>query len=145
MAGIDPISIALDLGGKILDKIWPDPAQKAQAQFELFKLQQSGELAKIAAETDLAKAQLAVNQVEAASTSTFISGWRPSVGWVGSCGLAYVSIVEPVARFVATVVFHYSGPFPTIDTSLTMQVLLGLLGLGSLRTVEKIKGAEGNR
>lgn len=143
--GIDPISIALDIGSKVIDRIWPDPAQKAQAQLELFKLQQSGELAKIAADTDLAKAQLAVDQVEAASPNMFIAGGRPFTLWVCGFGLAYVAILEPVGRFVATVAFHYSGPFPTIDTTLTMQVLLGLLGLGGMRSLEKIKGAEGNR
>ena len=50
-----------------------------------------------------------------------------------------------MARFVAQVWFHYTGAFPTIDTQLTMQVLLGMLGLGAMRSVEKIKGAESNR
>lgn len=145
MAGIDPISIALDIGSKIIDKIWPDPAQKAQAQLELFKLQQSGELAKLTAETDLAKAQISVNQEEAKSSNLFVSGWRPGVGWVCGFAFAYVSIIEPSARFVATVFFHYTGAFPTIDTTITLQVLLGLLGLGSMRSFEKLKGADGNR
>lgn len=142
---LDPISIALEIGGKVLDRIFPDPAQKAAAQLELFKLQQSGELARMTADTELAKAQIAVNQVEAASPRMFIAGGRPFVMWVCGMGLAYVAILEPIARFLAKVAFHYEGEFPVIDTTLTMQVLLGLLGLGGMRTVEKLKGAEGNR
>lgn len=134
-----------DFAGKVVDKLFPDPVQKAQAQIELFKLQQSGDLAKFAAETDITKAQIAVNQEEAKSTNMFIAGGRPFIMWVCGVAFAYVSIGEPVARFVLTVLYHYQGAFPVIDTSITMQVLLGLLGLGVMRTTEKIKGAEGNR
>jgi hypothetical protein len=74
--------------------------------------------------------------------SKFQSNWRPAVGWIGALGLGYVAIVEPIARFVALVVLHYSGPFPTIDTSLTMQVLMGILGLGAMRSFDKAKGVE---
>lgn len=134
-----------DFAGKVVDKLFPDPAQKAQAQLELFKLQQSGELAKFAAETEITKAQIAVNQEEAKSTNWFIAGGRPFIMWVCGLAFAYVSLGEPLARFVMTVLYHYQGPYPAIDTTVTMQVLLGLLGLGVMRTTEKLKGAEGNR
>lgn len=83
-------------------------------------------------------AQLQVDQVEAQSANWFVAGWRPFVGWVCGAGLAYVAVAEPVARFVATM-NGYHGAFPQIDTTLTMQVLLGMLGMGALRTVEKTK------
>jgi hypothetical protein len=83
-------------------------------------------------------AQLEVDRAEAASTSWFVAGWRPFVGWVCGAGLAYVAIIEPCARFTATM-SGYTGAFPPIDTTLTMQVLLGMLGMGALRTVEKTK------
>lgn len=140
-----PIAALLDLGGKLLDKVLPDPAAKAAAQLELLKLQQSGELAELAATTDLAKLQIQTNQEEAKTGNWFIAGWRPFIGWICGLGLLYVSLVEPIGRFVATVFFHYTGPFPVIDTSLTMQVMMGMLGLAAARTVEKVKGAEGNR
>ena len=70
---------------------------------------------------------------------------RPFIGWICGVSLCYVAILEPVARFVAQVWFAYTGAFPTIDTQLTMQVLLGMLGLGAMRSAEKIKGAENNR
>lgn len=90
-------------------------------------------------------AQVEVNAAEAKSANWFVAGWRPAVGWICAAALGYVAIIEPVARFIATVGVGYAGVFPAIDTTLTMQILLGMLGLGGMRTVEKVKGAEGNR
>ena len=90
-------------------------------------------------------AQIEVNKEEAKSANWFIAGWRPATGWICAFGLGYVAVLEPLARFVAQVGFHYSGSFPAIDTTLTMQVLLGMLGLGAMRSTEKVKKAEGNR
>lgn len=132
---LDPISAALDIGGKLIDRLWPDPTQAAQAKLELIKLQQSGELAEITAQTD-------INKAEAASNSVFVAGWRPFCGWIGGCGLAYAAIIEPTARFVATVMVGYTGDFPAIDTTVTMQVLFGMLGLGAMRSYDKVKGVE---
>lgn len=93
----------------------------------------------------LALAQISVNAEEAKSTSWFVAGWRPAVGWIGAAGLGYAAIVDPLARFIASVGFSYHGEFPAIDTNITMQILFGILGLGAYRTVEKVKNAEGNR
>ncbi|MDP3909039.1 MAG: 3TM-type holin [Gemmatimonadales bacterium] len=84
-------------------------------------------------------AQIEVNKVEAASTNWLIAGWRPFTGWTCAAGLAYVAILEPFARFITQVGFAYAGDFPVIDTSLTMQILIGMLGLGGLRSFEKTK------
>ena len=137
---LDPVSAVLDIGGKLIDRLWPDPAQRDAAKLEMLKMQQSGELAQLTAETELAKGQLKINEVEAASGSLFVSGGRPFVMWVCGGALAYATILEPVARFAATVLYHYSGAFPVIDTTLTLQILLGLLGLGGMRSWEKGKG-----
>lgn len=129
----DPISLALEIGGKVLDRVFPDPAERAKAQLELLKLEQSGDLAVMTAQTD-------INKVEAGSTHLFVSGWRPFVGWVCGVSLFYAAILEPFARFVATVIFKYVGEFPIIDTALTLQILLGLLGLAGMRSWEKKEG-----
>jgi len=136
----DPVTAALDIGSKIIDKIWPDPAQANAAKLELLKMQQSGELAQLTANTDIAKGQMAINQTEAVNVNWFVSGARPFIMW--GCGVAmlYAAIFEPIMRFVAMVVYKYQGPFPVIDTMLTTQVLLGLLGLGTMRTYEKKNG-----
>lgn len=88
----------------------------------------------------LVLAQTEINLEEAKSSNWFISGWRPYVGWICGTAFGYVGLVEPFLRFVATVIFGYTGTFPVIDTSLTMQVLFGLLGLGTLRSLDKKNG-----
>ena len=130
---LDPISAVLDIGGKLIDRLWPDPLQAANAKLELLKMQQNGYLAQMVAQTD-------INKVEAASSNLFIAGWRPFIGW--GCGFAflYSALFEPFARFVSTVVFSYQGNFPVIDTTLTMQILLGMLGMGALRSFDKKNG-----
>lgn len=134
----------LEIGKGIINRLFPDPAAAAAAQLELLKMQQNGDLAQLAAETDLAKLQIQTNIAEAAG-NWFTAGWRPCIGWVCGAGLAYAALIEPFARFIAKVWFGYTGEFPVIDTNLTMQILMGMLGLGAMRSIEKIKGAEGNR
>jgi hypothetical protein len=138
------LSGLFEIGKGIINRIFPDPAQAAAAQLELLKMQQNGDLAQLAADTDLAKLQIQTNIAEAAG-NWFTAGWRPCIGWVCGAGLAYAALIEPFARFTAKVWFDYTGEFPVIDTTLTMQILMGMLGLGAMRSVEKVKGAEGNR
>jgi hypothetical protein len=129
---MDPITALLNIGNTLINKIFPDPAQAAQAQLALLKMQQDGDLATMVAQTD-------INKVEAASSSMFVAGWRPFVGWVGGFGLAYAAILEPMLRLTATL-SGYTGEFPAIDTTITMQILFGLLGLGAMRSFDKVKG-----
>ena len=84
--------------------------------------------------------QLKINEVEAANPHWIVAGWRPFVGWVCAFGLAYVSIIEPLARFIAVVIFSYVGAFPSIDTTISMQILFGMLGIGAQRSYDKVKG-----
>lgn len=138
------------LGSKLLDRLWPDPAQKAAAVLELEKMRQTGELAQLASDTDLAKAQIAVNLEEAKSTNIFVSGWRPAVGWVCAFAFAYSYVLLPFMQF-AVFTFGTQGMadglanLPKLELGDMVPVLLGMLGLSSLRTAEKIKGAEANR
>ncbi len=137
---LDPITALLDFGSKVIERIFPDPSQAAQAKLELFKMQQSGELAAMAAEVSIQTAQIKVNEESAKSSSLWVSGARPFILW--GCGFAmlYAAVFEPIMRFVAVVCFAYAGNFPALDTTLTTQVLLGLLGLSGMRTLDKIKG-----
>jgi hypothetical protein len=134
----DPITAALDLGGKLIDRLIPDPAQKQAAALELLKLQQSGELAQLTADTDLAEGQLGVNQAEATNANFLVSGWRPAVGWTCCAGLAYSFVLRPIA---APFVQKYVGaPMEALDMGTLGTLLFGMLGLGGMRTVEKING-----
>lgn len=128
----DPISAALDIGGKLIDRLWPDPAQAAAAKLELLKLQQSGELQQITG-------QLEINKVEAANPSVFVAGWRPFIGWVCGTALAYQYLVRPLSMGISAAVGHPIPAMPGLDNNL-WELMFGLLGLGTLRTYEKTKG-----
>jgi len=138
---MNPLFLApiLELGKGLINRFFPDPAQAAAAQLELLKMAQTGELAQLAAEAEIAKAQIAVNQVEAASTSIWVSGWRPFVGWVCGAAFAYKFVLAPALAFALAVAGH-PIELPVLDFTEMSTVLLGMLGIGALRTVEKVKG-----
>lgn len=138
------VSIVGDTVGKLIDRLWPDKiaqaAERAKAEQELLKLAQEDKLDERAKNTQLQLAQIDVNKTEAESESWFTSNWRPFVGWVCGVSLAYAAVLEPIFRFTAQVGFNYMGDFPVLDTGLTLQILGGLLGLGVLRSYDKVKG-----
>lgn len=87
--------------------------------------------------------QTKINEVEAGSAKLFVAGWRPAVGWVCAMGLFYGTIGKPFLEFIAGL-FGYTGVFPSIDDNTLTTTLYGMLGLGVMRTAEKLKGASGN-
>jgi len=123
---LDPISAGIDLGKTIIDKIWPDAGESERRKIELI-------LAEAQQQTD-------INKIEAANVNVWVAGARPYILWICGTALLYCALVEPLMRFIAQVCFGYVGDFPSIDTNLTMQVLLGILGLGGFRTYEKVRG-----
>lgn len=133
------IPAILDIGGRLIERLFPDPKAADAAKLELLKMQQNGELAQLASDTDLAKGQLAVNAAEAASGSVFTSGWRPAVGWTCAGGLFYQVIARPLLGWVAQNLWGWSEP-PTLEMETLMTLLFGMLGLSGYRTLEKIKG-----
>lgn len=135
----DPISAALDIGGKLIDRLWPNPEQRDAAKLELLKMQQSGELAILASETELAKGQQAINVEEAKSASLFVAGWRPFIGWVCGSAYAYVYVIQPFLVFILTAAGK-PVTLPVVNFGDMATVLLGMLGLGSMRSYEKVKG-----
>jgi hypothetical protein len=137
---ITGIGSVLDFGSKIIERVWPDPAQRDAAKLELFKAQQAGEFKEMDQAFQIAQGQIAVNTEEAKSANLFTSGWRPSIGWVCSFALAYQYIVRPLLTWGLMATGHAIPPMPGLDDNL-WQLLLGMLGLGGLRTVEKLKGA----
>lgn len=125
------LGTVFDLGGKIIDRLFPDPEQKAAAELELLKLTQAGDLQTVLA-------QLEINAKEAAHPSLFVAGWRPFVGWTCGIGLVYATVGHNLLAWLA-VVQNWPLP-PTVDADLLIYTLGGLLGIGGLRTIEKVKG-----
>lgn len=122
----------LEVGKTILDRFIPDPAQKAQAEMELLKMATDGELKQVIA-------QLEINAKEAAHPSIFVAGWRPFFGWAGGVGFIYATVLQPLLSWGAAVK-GWPAP-PTLNLDLMWVVITGMLGIGGLRSIEKVKGA----
>ena len=113
--------------------------ERLERENERLKAQQGYDLEIARLDAQALQNQTDVNKIEAASANIFVSGWRPAVGWCCCFALAYAAIIEPLARFIAALCgFH--GDFPHIDTDITLQVLMGMLGLGGMRSFEKARG-----
>jgi hypothetical protein len=128
---MNPLAAVLDIGSKLIDKLFPDPAAKAAATLKLMELQQSGDLAVIAGQID-------INKIEAANPNLFVSGWRPAVGWICVAGLG-LAFFGPLFSWVAALLGH-AIVFPSLPMDVLMTLLIGMLGLGGMRTVEKLNG-----
>ena len=122
-----------------IGRIWPDPAMQAEANLKLAVMVQNGELAQLASTTDLAKGQLEVNKAEAGNDSVFVSGWRPFIGWTCGAAFAYKFVLAPFIVLILTAYGH-TIVLPVLDFAEMNTILLGMLGLGAMRTAEKIKG-----
>jgi hypothetical protein len=117
----------------LLDKFVEDKDQKAQLAHELATMADRHA-------QDLALAQIEVNKAEAASGSLFKGGWRPFIGWVCGGAFAYHFVLQPVIVFGVLTAGVDLPPLPEFDMASLMTVMMGMLGLGGLRTYEKQKG-----
>lgn len=122
---------------KIIDKVIPDPKEKAYAQMEALKLQQAGEFKQIEADLRVMLAQAEINKAEA-GTDAFRGGWRPAVGWTCVGGLFYTYLAQPLLAWLSSVQ-NWPVP-PTLDIFDLMILLGGMLGFGGMRSFERIKG-----
>lgn len=129
----------IPLIGTVLDKILPDPQAQADAKLKLLELAQQGELAVLDAETKMALGQMEINKAEA-GTDLFRGGWRPATGWACVFGLVYQFLLQPLVPWFVAVAGYSVPPLPPIDNETLMVLLTGMLGLGGLRTFERIKG-----
>ena len=129
----------IPLIGELLKVVIPNPKEAADAKQKLAQMMQDGELAYLNADMQVLLAQLAVNATEATSPSLFKSGWRPAVGWVCVAAFAWNYLLSPMMASLLTIFGHPVTP-SLLDMSEMMPILMGLLGLGGMRTFEKLKG-----
>ena len=120
---LDPVTAVLDIGKTVIDRIWPNKTEQEKAE--------------LAAALSIVQSQLEINKAEASNASVFVSGWRPAIGWVCGAGCAWNWVGLPMAKFALDLLGKPIMLSPA-DLSEMMPLLLGMLGLGSLRTVEKI-------
>ena len=124
--------------GNLLDRVFPDPQAAADAKVKVMEMAQRGELAYLDADLKMATGQMEVNKAEAQHQSIFVAGWRPAIGWVCAAAFAFKFVIGPTAAVLMAVAGH-PITLPEFDFSEMSTILLGMLGLGTLRTVEKIK------
>lgn len=123
LTGIGPVA---DLAKSVIDRLWPNKTEQEKAELQAAMMVVQG--------------QLEINKAEAGSQSTFVAGWRPFIGWVCGSACAWNWIGFPVGKFLLTLAGVTVNLQPA-DLSEMWPVLLGMLGLGALRTVEKVKRA----
>jgi len=127
----------------IINKVVPDKTAAAAATAALQQMQMKGELDDELMQLQaITTNQSDINKVEASSTSLFVAGWRPAIGWVCATAFAFQFLLKPLAEWCATLAGH-PVTLPGLDSSLP-QLTYALLGLGAYRTVEKFKGVAGN-
>lgn len=123
MADITGLGSVADLANNVINKIWPDKSEAEKQQ--------------LAAAVSIVQGQMDINKEEAKNPSIFVSGWRPAIGWVCGAACAWNWIGLKIALFIAAYMGHALN-IQAADVSEMMPVLLGMLGLGGLRTVEKL-------
>jgi len=125
MTDITGVGAVADLANTVINKIWPDKSEQEKQE--------------IAAAVMVIQGQLDANKEEAKSPSIFVAGWRPFIGWVCGMGCAWNWVGLPVVVSIAT---YFNHPLPVKPADLTemLPLLMGMLGMGGLRTVEKLNG-----
>ena len=108
---------------QLLDKVIEDKDQKAQLAHEIATMAEKHS-------QEALKGQLDINKTEAAHKSLFVAGWRPAIGWICALGLLYNTIIANVVAIWVSV--------PKVDTTLLVPVMMGMLGLGAMRSYEKV-------
>ena len=119
---------------QLLDKVIEDKDQKAALAHEIATMAERHAQEQV-------MAQIEVNKIEAASPSLFVSGWRPAIGWICALGMAGNFITIPFTNMILEIA-GYDVALPLIDMETLLPVLLGMLGLGAMRTVEKVKSVD---
>lgn len=122
---LDPITAGIDLAKTVVQTIWPDKTDQEKQQ--------------LAAAVMIVQGQIETNKAEASNPNMFVAGWRPFIGWVCGLALVYQYLVRPLAAWAFAIGGHPLPPMPGLDDNL-WELLLGMLGLGGLRSFEKVKG-----
>ena len=136
-----PIVAVISAVSSLLDRVIPDPQKAAEAKIKLAELAAKGESDELAALVAMTAAQTEILKIDAASNSFFQKGWRPMAAW--TCVI--VGFIYPLVRIVVPWVLNVSGvegvpELPALDTGEMIAMLTGMLGLGTMRSVERQKG-----
>lgn len=124
MSDLTGLGSVADLASNVINKIWPDKTEEEKVQ--------------LASAVQLVQGQLEVNKAEASNPNWFVAGWRPYIGWVCGTGLGYQFLVYPI-------LVAFIPKITSLDMGTLITLLMGMLGLGGMRTMEKLNNAESKR
>lgn len=141
MTTFDPITAALAMGKLAIERIWPDPTQRAEQLYKLEQLGQQGNLAELNAHVQMMTMQMEINKVEAQHGSLFVAGPRPFILWVGGFSLAWAGLIHPLLMWVWAFAGVAGDPPPMIESGALTVITSALLGVGGMRSFDKTKGA----
>lgn len=128
------VTALLPILGGVIDRAIPDKAAADKTKLEM-------QAKIIDAANAGALGQLEVNKIEAAHESVFVAGWRPAIGWVCAAALAYSYMVVPLVGFGLTLFGQTVPKWPVLDANL-WELMFGMLGMGALRSFDKMKAAD---
>jgi holin (3TMs family) len=120
----------------IVSEVIPDADKRDQIKVEMAKLADQAD----AREFELMKGQIEVNKEEAKNANLFVAGWRPAIGWIGGAALAWTWILAPFIKFGFDATGHPDLPMPALSPDAIYPIIFGMLGIGAMRTVEKMSG-----
>lgn len=134
MSALGIIGTVLPVISDVVDRLLPNSAEREKVKLEL-----QNQITQAITSIDVA--QLNVNAEEAKHPNIFVAGWRPFCGWVGGIGLAYHAIVQPLILFIAALE-GIEVTVPAFDNEILTTVLFGMLGLGTMRSFEKLNAVD---
>jgi len=135
---ITGIGAVAKFGEALLDRFIENPEEKRRAKEEYDKQVLNGDLQALAIASNLSLGQIETNKIEAASSSVFVAGWRPAIGWICAIALLNNFAIIPLMTWVATVFKPGLAVPPPLSDQL-FELVLAMLGVGALRTYEKIR------
>lgn len=135
LSGVPILGDIIDAVKDLASEAIVDKDKRNEFNVELEKLRQAGDQRL----HEQVLAQIEVNKEEAKSSNIFVSGWRPAVGWAGVAGLVYSAIIYPTAMFIANV-SGYQGMLPALDDTTLVTILMGMLGVGAMRSYDRKQG-----
>lgn len=138
MPDLTGLGSIFDFGGKLIDKLFPDPAQRDEAKFKLLELQERGELKEWEVLVQSDRNQTEINKLDAISEKFLQYGWRPYIGWICGNALAYQFLLRPLMTWLSPLLGL--GDAPPLDMGDLLTLLAGMLGLAGMRSAEKLKG-----
>lgn len=139
MVAVPILGDIIDTVGELASELIADPDKKREIQLQLAKLKDQQD-ERIHQEL---LGQVEINKIEAASGSLFVAGWRPFIGWVGGAGLAWSFVVGPFIEYIARL-NGWAGTMPEFNFEQLITIVLAMLGIGTMRTVEKVQGVSTN-